>query len=793
MEKNLKKSSKFFLIILFFFLIVKIPLPHSIAQEKTFLFNQDFFKSIEEIIKKAIQEGKAPGVVVLIGNREKILYFRAFGYRALIPKKFPMTTHTIFDLASLTKVVATTTAVMQLVEKGKLRIEDFVYQYWPEFKNNGKEEITIQHLLTHYSGLRAGLDQDPKWTGYNTALNLILQEKPIASPGTKFIYSDINFQILGEVVRKISGMPLDQYCTENIFKPLKMKDTYFNPPFSLRKRIAPTQYQYKNKGKMLWGEVHDPTSYAMGGVAGHAGLFSTASDLSHFVQMLLNNGSFKGVRILTPHSIERMTTPQVVPDHSTLRGLGWEIDPFSSCLGDEASQIKPYGHTGFTGTSIWIDPVSKTYLIILSNQVHPNGIGNVKPLRKQLTTLLFATLKQISPDSVSTSPFPSWNEMKENQIPNHKVMTGIDVLKEEKFTPLTGLQIGLITNPTGIDSNGQRTLDLMLNTSVLKLKTLFSPEHGLYGHMEGKVNSMVEPSTGLPVYSLYGEVRRPTKEMLKDLNAIVFDLQEAGVRFYTYLSTLGYVMEVAAREKIPFYVLDRPNPLTASFVQGPLPNKGVESFTAYFPLPIRHGMTIGELAKMFNTEKKIGAQLHVIKMQNYKRTYWYDETGLPWMKPSPNLLTLTSNILYPGVAMVEGSNVSVGRGTDRPFELLGAPWINGEALSVYLNRRKIPGVQFLPVDFTPWSGPFKNEICHGIKILLIDRQILNSPNLGIEIASALYRLYPKDFMLDKILELIGSKEILMAIKNGQDPYLIAQGWQKSLEEFFKLRSKYLLY
>ncbi len=787
------KSSKFFFTILFCLLIEQIPSPFSIAQEKILPLDEVFFKSIEEIIIKSIHYGKIPGVVLFIGNQEKILYRGAFGNRALIPKKLPMTIDTIFDLASLTKVVATTTAVMQLVEKGRLSLEDPVYRYWPEFKNNGKEAITIRHLLTHRSGLRAGLESPQKCMGVETVLNLILSEKPIVPPGTKFIYSDINFQILGELVRRISDKPLDQYCSENIFKPLKMKNTYFNPPLSLRKRIAPTQYQHQSKGKMLWGEVHDPTAYAMGGVAGHAGLFSTAGDLSLFAQMLLNEGDLRGVRVLTPQSIEQMTTPQGVPDNSPLRGLGWEIDPFSLCLGRGTSQIKPYGHTGFTGTSIWIDPVSKIFLILLANQVHPDGKGDVKPLREQITSLLFTTLNQAFPDSLSYSSLPSWKEMEEHQIPNNGVKTGIDVLKAEKFAPLTGLRIGLITNHTGIDSTGQCTIDLMMNAPVLKLKILFSPEHGLYGYQEGKVNSMIEPSTGLPVYSLYGEVRRPTKEMLKEIDAIVLDLQEAGVRFFTYLTTMGYTMEVAAKEKILFYVLDRPNPLTASFVQGPIPNKGFESFTAYYPLPIRHGMTMGELAEMFNVEKKIGVKLQVIKMRNYKRTYWYDETGLPWINPSPNLLTLTSNILYPGVAMVDGSNVSVGRGTDKPFELLGAPWIDGKELSLYLNGRKIPGVQFTPMDFTPLSGPFKNEICHGIKILLTDRNRLNSPHLGMEIASALFQLYPKDFMLDKILELIGSPEILMAIKNGKDPRSMAQSWQEPLQQFHRLRSKYLLY
>jgi len=754
---------------------------------------------IAEMMKRAIRAGKIPGAVILIGNEEKVIYRRAFGHRALVPRKLPMTVDTIFDIASLTKVIATTPAVMQLMEEGKLRLEDPVSKYWPEFKTGGKEEITVQDLLTHYSGLRPGLDLKPKWLGYETAMGMIAAEKPVLPPGTRFIYSDINFQILGELVRRISGRPLDVYCSEHVFKPLGMRDTCFNPSPALRKRIAPTQYQDKNSRKMLWGEVHDPISRNMMGVAGHAGLFSTADDLSIFAQMLLGGGSTRGVHILSPLMVEKMTTPQTPPAKRVLRGLGWDIDsPFASNRSDLPA-VGSYGHTGFTGTSIWIDPVSKTYVIILTNQVHPDGRGDVKPLRSQVKTVVAASLGPVSVGQVlSSQPSLSayYDLMKSDQVEgaqNSHVQTGIDVLKAERFAPLAGLRVGLITNPSGIDSTGERTLDLLHKASGLNLVVLFSPEHGLFGDMDGNVPSSREPSTGLPVYSLYGKVRSPTGKMLKGLDALVFDIQDAGVRFYTYITTMGYVMEAAARKGIPFYVLDRPNPITASYVQGPILERDLRLFTGYFPLPVRHGMTVGELAGMFNTEKKMGAKLRVIKMRGYQRNGWYDETGLSWVKPSPNLRTLTEAVLYPGVAMVEGSNVSVGRGTDTPFELFGAPWIDGERLAVYLNDRRIQGVRFVPVDFTPTSSPFKNEVCHGVQVVLVDRQALDSPALGVEIVSALHRLYPKEFQLHKTLGLIGSHEVLRAIKDGEDPKTIMQRWQRPLEQFCRMRSKYLLY
>ncbi len=743
------------------------------------VLREEQMTSISEIAKKAIQSGKIPGAVILVGNQGKVIYRRAFGFRELKPKKLPMTTDTIFDIASLTKVIATSTAVMQLVEAGKLNLEDPVAKYWPGFSANGKEQITVSDLLTHYSGLRPDLDSKPKWSGCDAALRMIEEEKPAFPSGTSFIYSDINFIILGELVSRISGEPLDVYCTEHIFKPLGMKDTGFNPSPALRPRIAPTEYQNGARGKMLCGEVHDPTAYNMGGVAGHAGLFSTADDLAVFAQMVLDGGSRRSAEILSSFVVEKMTTPQSPPGNMPLRGLGWNIDSSLVSTGS-------FGHKGFTGTGIWIDPVSNTYVIILTNRVHPNGRGKVESLRAKVLSFINESM------GVADQPLLS-SDFEQGNGNSKKVRTGIDVLVAEKFGALAGLRVGLVTNHSGIDSTGRRTVDLLHKAPGVKLMAIFSPEHGFTGKADGKVSSTREPLTGLPIYSLYGGVARPTQKMLNGLDALVFDIQDAGARFYTYITTMGYAMEACAKKGIRFYVLDRPNPITGSLTQGPILDDDLKSFTGYFPLPVRHGMTIGELAKMFNVERKIGAKLHVIKMRGFERSNWYDETGLLWVSPSPNMRTLTEAILYPGVGLVEGANVSVGRGTTTPFELLGAPWMNGEELVSYLNNRKIEGVQFMSVEFTPSSSRFKNQVCYGIRIVLLNRQALDSPVLGIEIASALHRLYPMDFEIDKTLGLIGSREVLQAIRDGQDPTSIAQNWQGRLDDFCKLRSKYLLY
>ena len=756
---------------------------------------------LASVIEEAIRTGRCPGAVVLVGQQGRVVYRRAFGNRAVVPQQVRMTPDTIFDLASLTKVIATTTAVMQLVERGMISLEDPVADYWPEFKAHGKEDITVRELLTHYSGLRPDLDLKPEWSGYETALPMIVEETPVAVPGTRFIYSDINFETLGEIVRRVSGQPLEVFCAQNIFQPLGMKDTFFSPPPAVHDRVAPTQYQLGETGKMLWGEVHDPTAYNMGGVAGHAGLFSTADDLAIFAQLLLNGGTYAGARVLSPLSVEKMTTPQAPPDAMILRGLGWDIDsPYASNRG-ELYPLGSYGHTGWTGTSIWIDPVSRTYVILLTNRVHPDGKGDVVGLRTRVASVVAAALGPASTEQILASRrsltgyFELMKSHRIRGVRNGKVQTGIDVLVAENFAPLAGMRVGLITNHTGRDAQGRRTIDLLYRAPGVKLRAIFGPEHGFTGTADegAPVASGQDPATHLPVYSLYGKTTRPTDKMLAGLDALVFDIQDAGVRFYTYVTTLGYAMEAAAKKGIAVYVLDRPNPINGFSVEGPVLDKDLTSFVAYFPLPVRHGMTVGELAEMFNRENHLGVKLHIIKMRGWERTDWYDETGLPWVKPSPNLRTLTEATLYPGVAMVEGANVSVGRGTDTPFELLGAPWIESRKLAAHLNERKIQGVRFLPVEFTPRSGPFKGQVCHGISLVLLDRQALNSPELGVELVAALYRLFPQDFQIDKTLTLVGARGVLAAIKKGHDPGSIMRRSYEAREPFRRMREKYLLY
>jgi uncharacterized protein YbbC (DUF1343 family) len=357
--------------------------------------------------------------------------------------------------------------------------------------------------------------------------------------------------------------------------------------------------------------------------------------------------------------------------------------------------------------------------------------------------------------------------------------------------------VGLLTNQTGFDSSGRRTIDVLAHIPGVQLTAIFSPEHGVTGSLDTtKVGNSRDSATGVPVYSVYGPTdasRRPPLDVLHNLDAVVVDLQDAGVRFYTYETTLGYFLEAAAKVGTAVIVLDRPNPLSGSVAQGPMSEPGRENFVNYGPIPVRHGMTLGELAQMFNAEHNIHAKLVVIPMQGWMRGDLFDSTGLEWTNPSPNLRSLTEATLYPGVALVEGTNVSVGRGTDMPFELLGAPWINARELTAYLNAREIPGVRFVAVTFTPFSSNYSGQLCRGINLVLTARKFLDSPELGIELAASLLKLYPQQFHVEKMTDILANQAVYDAIVRGEDPHRIALDWQDDLQKFEQLKEHYLIY
>jgi uncharacterized protein YbbC (DUF1343 family) len=535
-------------------------------------------------------------------------------------------------------------------------------------------------------------------------------------------------------VEKISGEPLDVYTEKHIFAPLKMTHTRFLPPASWRPKIAPTQYDENNH--MLRGVVHDPTSRRMGGVAGHAGLFTTAADLAKFARMLLRGGA----PVFKRSTVKAMTSVQSPPNVLVRRAGGFDIDSGYSRPRGTVFPLGSYGHTGFTGTILWIDPQSKTFYIFLSNRVHPNGKGVVTALQVALGTLS-AKAARVAPEDM-LPPRPGGEVAWITH--GDEVANGIDNLIAKRYAPLRGMKIGVITNHTGIDRSGNPTIDLLRSAPGVDVRALFAPEHGLFGAADANLGDARDPVRDLPVYSLYGESRKPKPEQLAGLDALVFDIQDVGVRFYTYAATMRLAMEAAADAHIKFIVLDRVNPINGVAVEGPLLHGAAEDFTGWHDVPIRHGMTMGELAKMFAEERHIAVDLTVIPLLRWKRAQWQDDAGLPWINTSPNMRSLTEATLYPGVGIVELS-VSVGRGTPTPFELVGAPYVDPERFVAELNTFKLPGIRFDPVRFTPTSSNFANKECGGARLTVTDRNALQPVKSGIAIALALQKLYPNDF------------------------------------------------
>lgn len=781
-------------------------------------------KAIDVEVEREIQQKHLPGAVVLVAREGHIVWRKAYGARAVEPSREAMTVDTIFDLASLTKVVATATSIMILVERGKVRLNDPLSTYIPEIKGEGREQITLELLLTHRAGYAPDFDLRDRWSGSDEAINRLKREPLRNPPGAKFVYSDINYIALGEVVHRASGLTLDEFARQNIFRPLGMRETGFQPEARLRPRIAPTE---KRRGqlsylgdkpqseadidKWLRGEVHDPTSFRMSGVAGHAGLFSTADDLAIYCQMILNGGEYRGARILSPLSVAEMTRPRLVSEAGWTRGVGWDINTSFSTNRGDLFPPGSFGHTGFTGTSIWIDPTTNMYVVFLSNRVHPDGKGDVGPLRGRVASIAAGSIT--SELALVGKARAEWSRYYETLtadlgrftvsgmaaqpqsavvVASEPVLTGIDVLERDNFKQLAGMRVGLVTNHTGRDRQNRSTIDVFYNAPNVKLVALFAPEHGIRGLADDKVSDTKDEKTGLPIYSLYGETRRPTPEQLKDLDALVFDIQDVGARFYTYISTLGNLMEEAGKAKLPVFVLDRPNPIGGIEVDGPIADADKLSFVVYHQIPVRHGMTIGELAKLFNQERNFGCDLKVIELVGWRRSMWLDETNLVWINPSPNMRSLNEATLYTGVGLLETTNISVGRGTDTPFEVLGAPWIDGPQLAARLNRVARGGVRFVPIRFTPSTSVYKGEECSGVNLIVTDRVKFRPVLMGLQIAMALRELYPQ-WKIDSSLRLLANADTLARLKRGETEAEIVSSWSAGLDEFKKKREKVLIY
>jgi uncharacterized protein YbbC (DUF1343 family)/CubicO group peptidase (beta-lactamase class C family) len=734
----------------------------------------NLLQNIAPIAEKSIGDGYYPGAVILAAHHGHIIYRGVFGNRRILPNIAPMRFNTLFDLASLTKVIATAPAVMQLVEQGKLDLDAPVVKYWPAFGINGKEAITIRELLTHTSGLPADISTK---TNTNEIFQQIAQLKPLDVPGKTFRYSDVNFIVLAHLVEMISGRRLDDYAQKYIFKPLAMDDTRFLPSAGLRDRIAPTEII---DGELRWGQVHDPTAHAMGGVAGNAGLFSDAADLGKYAECMLHAGRITitsphnkkhSAYLLSPLTILKMTTPQTPPDVVEKRGLGWDIDsPYANH--GALFPINSYGHTGWTGTSIWIDPVTQTWLIILTSRTHPTPAVKNQLIedRRLIANIVAASVTDIDMYKQQNIIQPGATQLN-NYLP----------LLQNK-------RVGIFANHSSLLGNTP-LIDVLLQHGI-RVTKIFAPEHGFRTDMSDgdQISNTVDLKTGIPIISLYGKKLKPTASDLQDVDILVFDIQDVGVRFYTYISSLQKFMEAAVENNKPLIILDRPNP-NGFYVDGPVLDPKFKSFTGMQPVPIVYGMTIGEYAKMLLGEQWLNVtpkakandlQLTVIPCVNYTHKSLYE----PPVSPSPSLPNVQSIYWYPAIGLMEATAMSVGRGTDEPFQVFGHP--------------------LLPTKFTfvPTAKPgnkhpaFENQVCHGWNLMETKTATLQKINgkLQIKYLISAYQLFPnKDKFFKGFGYAAGNDTLEKQIKAGVDEATIRKSWEPALNKFKQIRKKYLLY
>ena len=736
--------------------------------------------AIDHAVDTALMDGKIPGCVVVVGRRDAVLFRRAYGFRAYAPDPEEMTLDTVFDLASLTKPVATASSIMVLVDRGMVGLDEPAARYVPEFARAGKGAITLRHLLTHVSGLPVETPLRDFEQGREAALERIYDLAPRAAPGQQFVYSDVGFLVLEEIVKRVSGQDLATFAVSNVFRPLGMSQTLFLPGPALRSRAAVTE---QRDGEWMRGQVHDPRAFLLGGVAGHAGLFSTAEDLTRYAQAMLGEGARvgSGSPLWSARTALQFFAPHDVP--GGIRALGWDVKSAYSGSRGEGWSPRSVGHGGYTGTVLWIDPERDVFMIVLSNRVHPEGKGNVNLLAGRIGTIAARALQQ---------PPPANSRARAGK----DVLAGIDVLRAENFRTLRGAKVGLVTNAAGRAKDGRSSIDVLAGAAGVKLVALFAPEHGLAGDREGKISDGRDVTSGLSVYSLYGRGEdglEPSPESLAAIDTFVVDLQDVGVRFYTYASTLRHIMAAAAKHHVRVVVLDRPNPINGVDVSGPVLSPIAKSFVNENALPVRHGMTMGELALLFNAEQHLGTPLEVVPMWGWRRGDYFDRTGLTWAAPSPNLRSVAETVLYPALGLLEGTNLSVGRGTDTPFEVIGAPWIDGAALAASLRAAAIPGAAFEPASFTPRQAVYAGQRCGGVRVAVKNRSAFEPVHAGLAIAMTLHALYPKEWHFADVEKLLADRSVLDAMDAKRPLPEVEALWSGALDAFKAKRAKYLLY
>ena len=689
-----------------------------------------------------MKDARAPGAVAYVGRAGETLFHGASGYRALFPARQPAELDTLYDLASLTKVIATTTSILLLRERGALDLDQPVSELVPV---PAFRKFTVRHLLTHTAGLPSHKIWYKEITSLDEAVQRIGELDLGWAPGTRRNYSDLGFMLLGKVVEMAGRDSLDAFAHDNIFAPLGMEKTRFKPPAAWRSQCAATE-KCAWRGKIMQGEVHDENAYAMGGVSGHAGLFAPAGDLALFCRALLEG------KLLKPDTVREMTDMTAVPTYPW-QVIGWQIDPWASGSQGYLPARRAIGHTGWTGTCLWSDLDTGYFAILLSNTPHPD--------REKRDN---RALRQTFYDVVSRTYFPG----------STNAHSGLDRMLWDYYQPLKGKRVALLANRGAVDETGRSILDVMALEPEVGLVRLFSPEHGFSGQAEAgeHVGSQRAP---VPVVSLYGDQKSPTPDQLKGVDLFVVDLPDIGARYYTYMATMKACMEACAKAGVPVHVLDRPNPLGGTVLEGPVATQ-LGSLVCCAPIPIRHGMTLGELALFFKeSDRAIGkVTLTISGLDSWPRGMAAPQYSLPWVAPSPNIPDFTSALLYIGMCLFEGVNLNEGRGTETPFQVVGAPWLSAAAVIHSLDCEEHTGCTLEATAYTPRSIPGKStspvymgEECHGIRIWVDDPAAARPFTLAYGLLRAINRQHRGQLDWKSHFDtLAGGESVRTAIQSG---------------------------
>ena len=715
--------------------------------------------SLAGALVRAVEETRNPGAAAYVGNLEGTLFRRATGMRQLEPSQHPASPDTVYDLASLTKTVATTTAVLLLQDDGELDIDAPLTEFLPIDMYAG---VTLRHLLTHTAGLVAG---SPYYREVSSTAEMI--ERFAARsldwpPGSRRRYSDVGFILLGHVVELVAKDSLDAFCKERIFEPLGMTSTAFNPSEELTARAAATE-RCNWRGRVMVGEVHDENAYAVGGVSGHAGLFSTVDDLARYCRGLLRG------ELLREETIEEMIRPGQIPSYPW-QGLGWRIAPWESETQGYLPSRRAFGHAGWTGTSLWVDRDAGLFAALLGNTCHPS--------RNNRQNRAF---RGIFHAALAKSLYPA----------RSAVHSGLDRLLRDEFAPLKNRRFALLTNHAAVDALGRHIIDVLRLDPGLELKRLFSPEHGIRGHAEAGEDV---PSEGgpIPVTSLYGDRKEPSAEELDEIDLFVVDLQDIGSRYYTYMATMKDCMAACAAKGVPVLVLDRPNPIGGEVLEGPIATR-TDSPVSCAAIPVRHGMTMGELALYF-AEHELDAprpSVQVYPLDNWRRDLYFDDLSYPWLPPSPNIPTPETALFYVGTCLFEGVNLNEGRGTDTPFHVFGAPWLDPVAVLRDIEPEESRGCVLEPVTYTPVSMPgrashpeYQDEECRGIRIRMTNRSEMRPFTMVLALIQAIRAHHPSQFEWKPMFNLLaGGPTLRRELEAGDSALTIVDRHAGALESF----------